>query len=373
MDKKILISGAGPVGLAAALFLRSQKIPVRIFDVLTEPHRQSKALAVNPRTLQLLEGCGVTEKMLERGLRISTAQFWRDGEVFAELSISQLHHRYPFMLALSQATTERLLTKALIDLETPVERGMQVTHCQNTGEGVELEVQDQKGRKELLRGMKLLAADGAHSLIRHELNIQFDGSTDEQEWSLLDIPLQTKLREDCAHAFFPRQGGFVFMIRVVEDLRQEKSITPLWRIISNFADPLEHLREIEAEGTPLWESTFKVSHRLNRRLSVGNIFFMGDAAHIHSPVGARGMNLGIEDAWTFSELFREGRLREYDSLRRRVDRKVVRNVDRLSHLAVGDSALLRQIRRPVLEFLTHFSPLRQNLIRAMTGTDHSAL
>jgi 2-polyprenyl-6-methoxyphenol hydroxylase-like FAD-dependent oxidoreductase len=90
---------------------------------------------------------------------------------------------------------------------------------------------------------------------------------------------------------------------------------------------LSRLVEAEQAGQPVWESNFHISHRINATLAKGNVYFAGDAAHIHSPVGARGMNLGLENAWVFAYLVKTNQLHKYDRLRRPVDRQVVRRVE----------------------------------------------
>jgi len=374
MKNEIFISGAGPVGLAAALFLKRQGISVRIFETLEEPVQKSKALAVNLRTLEILETTGVTEKMLQLGLPMKGAHFWRDGKIEASLSLEPTPHGYPYMLALSQAVTERLLTESLSDLGVKIERGTTVTDCKNTDDGVEIEIQKSAGKKEALPGAKLIAADGAHSLIRQKLGVDFPGSTFDKEWYLLDVRLATILPQDHAHLLFPKAGGFIFLLRVVEDLRLPLEAAPIWRIISNFPKPEESLQEhidgLRVDGAPVWQSQFRVSHRINEHLAVKNIFFAGDAAHIHSPVGARGMNLGIEDAWTFSQFLQRGHLDHYDSYRRKVDQSVVKKVDLLSRLAVAEQPALRLLRSPLIRFLFNCGPARHLLIKAMSGTDH---
>jgi 2-polyprenyl-6-methoxyphenol hydroxylase-like FAD-dependent oxidoreductase len=124
-----LIVGAGPVGLAAALFLRRQGSSPRIVEMLDEPVHESKALAVNPRTLDILDETGVTGRMLDIGLPIREAVLHRNGKVVASISLAGIHPRYPFMLAISQATTERLLAGALKEAGGHVDRGVKLVGC----------------------------------------------------------------------------------------------------------------------------------------------------------------------------------------------------------------------------------------------------
>jgi 2-polyprenyl-6-methoxyphenol hydroxylase-like FAD-dependent oxidoreductase len=132
-----LVVGAGPVGKAAALFLAREGIPTRIIDSVAQPSEHSKALAVNPRTLEILESTGITEKMLKIGHRIRAVPFRFADKPPTLPSLQQLKHKYPFMLALSQATTERLLNEALEAAAGKVERGISLVTCRNAACGVE--------------------------------------------------------------------------------------------------------------------------------------------------------------------------------------------------------------------------------------------
>jgi 3-(3-hydroxy-phenyl)propionate hydroxylase len=133
-----IIAGAGPVGLGAALFLARQDRSTRLVEMRDEPAARSKALAVNPRTLTILEPTDVTRQMLELGSPIHGVQFHRSGHVIAALSLAGIHPKYPFMLALSQATTERLLPRALEAAGGVIERGVRMVKCRNLADGVEV-------------------------------------------------------------------------------------------------------------------------------------------------------------------------------------------------------------------------------------------
>ena len=109
------------------------------------------------------------------------------------------------------------------------------------------------------------------------------------------MPLRTTLAADQAHVFFLDGGDFLFMFRVVDDKRKDEGGEATWRVIGNRPDPLDQLVEAEQAGPPVWASSFHISHRINTTLAVKNVYFAGDAAHVHAPVGARGMNLGLEE------------------------------------------------------------------------------
>jgi 2-polyprenyl-6-methoxyphenol hydroxylase-like FAD-dependent oxidoreductase len=366
-----IIAGAGPVGLGAALFLARQGRSTRLVELLDEPTTQSKALAVNPRTLSILEPTDITRQMLELGSPIHGVQFHRSDRVIAAVSLAGIHPKYPFMLALSQVTTERLLARALEAAGGVVERGVRMVECRNLTDGVEVVlVAAAGGVREVVKGPWLLAADGAHSVVRHHLGIDFAGSSFSRDWHLADTPLRTALDADHAHVFFLGKGRFLFMIRVVDDIEKGGTEDSVWRIMGNFPEPLSRLVQAEQAGPPLWTSSFHISHRINATLSVGSIYFAGDAAHVHSPMGARGMNLGLEDAFVFAELVRTGRLDEYDRLRRPIDGEVVRRVEFLSQVVSAESWFNWLVRSFVLPRAVRIPFIRSRMVGTVTGLDH---
>jgi len=369
-DRPVIV-GAGPVGLGAALFLARHGRVARVVEMREEPSQQSRALAVNPRTLDILEPTGVTSRMLERGSRIHGVRFYRDGRIIAGLSFAGMHPRYPFMLALSQATSERLLSEALEAAGGEVERGLWMVECRNVPGGVEAELEPTAGGpREVARCPWLLAADGARSTARQQVGVEFVGSSFPREWHLADVPLRTELAADHAHVFFLDGGAFYFMIRVVDETLNDRVGQPVWRVMGNRPEPLSQLIQAEPAGPPIWTSCFHVSHQIGATLSAGNVYLAGDAAHLHSPIGARGMNLGLEDAWVFAELVRTDRLRAYDQFRRPVDQRIVRRVEQLSRLVSAEAGFTRFLRGFVFPPAVKLPFVRGLMVRTVSGLDH---
>ena len=371
MDQPLIV-GAGPVGLGAALFLARQGQKSRLIEMRAEATTQSKALAVNPRTLTILEPTGITEKMLAMGSPIRGMQFHRGGRVVVNLSLGDVHPKYPFMLALSQATTERLLAEALVEAGGQIERGIEMTECRNVGQRVEAVFQPAGGggQQETVDVPWLLAADGAHSTARRQMNVDFRGTTFDDVWYLADAQLKTTLPSDRGHIFFYDQSAFLFVFPVINDKRTDDPSRPIWRILGNRPDPCSYLAAGELVGEPIWSSSFRVSHRIDAKLSAGQVYFAGDAAHIHSPMGARGMNLGIEDAFVFAQLATKGRLAEYNALRHPVDARVVHQVEFFSRLMSQHSWYFDLIRRYVFPTLVK-TPLQARIKQTVTGLDHA--
>ncbi len=226
-----------------------------------------------------------------------------------------------------------------------------------------------RGNTELVRPPWILAADGAHSTVRESLHIGFPGHTLPEAWSLMDVPLEGGIDPTAAHIRLFDDGGFLFMLRTVTDVRTERP-PYVWRLIGNGPDLFGRLRDARPAGEPLWSSSFHISHRIADHLCRGKAFLAGDAAHIHAPIGARGMNLGIEDAWVFAELAAKGRLDHYDHLRRHVDHDVVRRVEALTTLVLGEAPWLRGLRNLMLPAVLNL-PLRTQILRTMAGLDHA--
>ena len=366
-----LIVGAGPVGLGAALLLRKAGISARLVEAAEQPPEHSRALAVNPRTLELLEASGVTRKMLAIGLRIRGVRLRLGARHTGWLSLHTLKHKYPFMLALSQSATERLLMQALQAAGGAVEWSTKLMGCRFAEGHVEAEIEHAPGGAlETYRTPWLLAADGAHSTVREALSMKFDGSSFAKPWYLADVPLATRLEENLAHVFLQESGAFVFMLRVVDETSEQKPGPKLWRVISNQPQAIQAPPEAQAAGAPVWTSEFHIAHRMNEHMQLGNIYFAGDAAHIHSPLGARGMNLGLEDAWVFSQLAASGRLNEYEALREDCDRRVVRRVEGLSRTIVGETVAARITRTLFFTTFIKLPFLRSMFLRTATGLDH---
>lgn len=366
-----LIVGAGPVGLAAALLLTQAGRTPRLVEMRPDPSMLSRALAVNPRTLDLLEPSGVTARMLELGSPMRGVRLSRGDRTIAEITFEGIHPRYPFMLALSQATTERLLTQALVAAGGRIERPVRLTGCRTDAGTVEATIRDERtSTTETSRHPWVLAADGAHSAVRESMGMGFPGTAFTDDWHLADVPLRTDLDPDRGHVRFLDDGAFVFLIRVVDDQLHAPEGALLWRIITNRPDPVSQVIGAEPAGPPIWESRFRIAHRIASTFASGDVYLAGDAAHIHSPIGARGMNLGIEDAWIFTQLALRHRLAEYAALRRPVDQSVVRRVELFSKAVAAESGMLRFAREHLLPIALGIAPIRRRFMAMATGLDH---
>jgi 2-polyprenyl-6-methoxyphenol hydroxylase-like FAD-dependent oxidoreductase len=361
----VLIAGAGPTGLAAALFLAHRGVAVRIIDAAREPSTTSKALLVNPRTLEILHDSGVAARVMTEGRRIAGICMHRGGKLVAHIDALKLLPGQP-LISLSQARTEALLTEALERRGVIVERETSLQTLQQDTDRVLMTLRHADGREETTTAALALGADGPRSTVRQQLGLAFEGTTLPESWQLWDLALHTTLDPQCAHMVLLPEG-FIFMASLENGL---------WRVVSNGADPLAQLPDHAELGPIAWQSTFRIGHRLASRACVGRVALGGDAAHIHSPLGARGMNLGIEDAWVFAHCAADAldgslqRMRDYALLREPVHHQVVKKIATMTRVFRGRPAALAAIRNVVAPHVVQLPAVQRLIASTVSGMDH---
>lgn len=357
---EILIVGAGPTGLSAALFLSQRGHRARIVEKALERQPWSKAFGVNARTLSLLSESGVTSRFIENGRRLERLNLHRHGRVLATLRLNEVAAPFPFLLVQSQADSERLLEAALIERGVHVENGVEVVAIRKQGGKTMVEVRSSRTQGTISADC-VLAAEGASSLVRKSLGITFDGDADQKPWRLYDVELDgVPIHHDEATIFLHDLGG-MFLVRHHDNV---------WRVLGNVPDMLTHLPPGTTVGKIHWESDFRISNRVAGRFAEPPVYLAGDAAHIHSGIGARGMNLGIEDAYVFAECYHRGQLDRYDRLRRPVVEKLVGQIKRAMAMPNPSSAPGRIVRSAPWLVPIVFSLVRKPAQRWVLGLDH---
>lgn len=353
---RVLVVGAGPVGLSAAIALTQSGFAVRIVDKAPEPAQESRAVAVHARTLDLLDRFGVAADLIDAGVRLNGIQLIAGGKRAATVDMRRLDHRFAFLLALPQYETEAILSAHLAAEGVIVERSVAVTELYQDARRVNVAFSIAHNRQEETFDW-VVGADGAHSLVRHALGLEFPGAAYPTTWSLADVDLRGasmawgELRLD-------RGRPVLFRIPIGPGRH---------RLISNAPDVLDRVPRRWRPGALHWSSDFTVSHRHVARQGVGRVWLMGDAAHIHSPAGGRGMNLGIEDAVTFARFLRAGRLKDWARWRWRKGEAVLKESDRLQRFATATGPLAREWGPRLAGLALKVPALHRRFVRRQAG------
>jgi 2-polyprenyl-6-methoxyphenol hydroxylase-like FAD-dependent oxidoreductase len=358
-EQSILIVGAGPAGLTAALEFARRGYRPRIIDKAPGPVENSRALGVNSRSLEILEPSGATEALLAIGnpLRRVDVVDSHARRILA-LRIDRLRHRFPFMLVVPQSETERILIGILEKFGIEIEWNTELMDLMWFGERFEATIATEFA-SETLAPDCLIGADGVHSTVRELSRILFEGEAYPAVFAIADI------RYD-----FPRDAGVATIEVFPGGAVATFPINELtFRHVGTSGDVIELVKNRRSASEVLWHASLNVGLRTVSTFQRGGVFLAGDAAHTHSPVGARGMNLGIEDAGWLAHLFAQGREAEYTSIRHPVARKVVRRARRQTDLLFQHAALSPILLRRLGRSCLRLPFVEQIVLRRLAGLD----
>jgi 2-polyprenyl-6-methoxyphenol hydroxylase-like FAD-dependent oxidoreductase len=354
----VLIVGAGPTGLTLAAQLRSFGVPLRIIDRTATPAHESRALAVQARTLEILQSLGLGEALAARGNPSARLALHFEGNAAAQVQLGGFaakDTRFPFILFVSQAETEDLLSTHLTESGATIERGVELLSTTPGEDAVHCVLRHASGRDEAVRARYLVGCDGAHSAVRKQAGIPFEGEAYLQDFMLGDVDADGPIEPDVLHSFaskgrvamfFPLRAPAKWRVIAMGPRRKNPDVAPRQteESLTRGDLSLDELQGAVGPATagsvtvrdPVWLTHFRLHHRQARRYRNGRVFLAGDAAHIHSPVGAQGMNTGMQDAWNLGwklALVALGRadqklLDTYEAERWPVGRNLLRYTDR---------------------------------------------
>jgi 2-polyprenyl-6-methoxyphenol hydroxylase-like FAD-dependent oxidoreductase len=304
-DADVLIAGAGPTGLVLALWLKRMGVRVRIVDKTAEPGTTSRALAVQARTLELYQQAGLADALVERGRKVVAANLWVAGEkaghvVFGDLGAGL--SPFPYAIVFPQDEHERLLIDRLAASGTEVERRTELLSFEDSGGRVLANLKRPDGAMESCEVAYIAGCDGAHSIVREALHIGYPGGAYSHLFYIADVEASGPTMNGELHlALDTTDFLFAFPLkgedraRLIGTMREDVAHQPetlSWKDVSKGV--VDRMR-INVERVN-WFSTYRVYHRVADHFRMGRAFLLGDAAHIHSPVGGQGMNTGIGDA-----------------------------------------------------------------------------
>src|SRR5262245_41486206 len=386
-DRPVLIVGAGPTGLVLALWLTRLGTSVRIIDKTAEPGTTSRALAVQARTLEFYHQVGLTDAVIAGGVKIANLNFWVQGARAARVPLQRLGEGlspYPFALVFPQDAHERVLIEHLDAVGVRVERQTELLRCAQHDGGVRAALRRRDGSEEICEAAYLAGCDGASSTVRGELGIGFAGGTYMGLFYVADVEATGPATDEEPHldledadflVVFPLQGrGRVRLIGTVRDLPGGEPGTLTFADVKGKA--MDRLKLSIAQVN--WFSTYRVHHRVAHHLRAGRAFLLGDAAHIHSPVGGQGMNTGIGDAvnlaWKLAAVLQDGApdtlLDTYELERITFARRLVATTDRGFTLATTRGLIARWMRTRLVPLLVpllfRLSPWRRFLFQTLS-------
>jgi len=373
-DTDVLVIGAGPSGLTLAASLVKQGVATTVVDRQAAGANTSRAAVVNARTLVVLDDLDVSRRLVKEGIHAPRFTI-RDGRrTLIPVDFSVLPTDYPYSLMVPQATTERLLLERLTELGGTVLRPKTLASLIQDADGVTATFDD----GELIRARYVVGADGMHSIVREQAGIGFEGGAYQESFTLADVRLRGEAPPDEVILFWAKAG-----LTVVAPLPGD-----IYRIVAPVADApeepsaafVQQLLDERGLGAGrmvvtdvVWGSRFRIHHRVADTYRAGRLLLAGDAAHVHSPAGGQGMNLGIQDGVALAGALAavlagasDSVLDEYNATRRPIAHQVVEMTDRLTRLATLPRAA-RPIRNTAIGLIGRVPSVQRALAMRLSG------
>lgn len=364
--------GAGPTGLTLAASLLIKGVRVILVDRQSEGANTSRAAGVNARTLEVLGALDVTTRLRKEGIEAPRFVIRDGNKVLVDVDFSSLSTDYPFTLLVPQCTTERLLLDRVRELGGDVTRPKVLSTVTQDADGVRATFTD----GDVVLARYLVGADGMHSTVREQAGIGFSGGAYEHSFVLADARLSGDAPIDEVRLFWASEGltvvaplpaGTFRIVAPVDDAPEVPSTQFVQELLDDRGPGGITVTEVT------WGSRFRIHHRVADTYRAGRILLAGDAAHVHSPAGGQGMNLGIQDAVVLADALAgvldggpAALLDEYSAARRPIAHRVIVLTDRLTRLATMPR-LLRPARNTLLGIIGRSSRATRALAWQLSG------
>jgi 2-polyprenyl-6-methoxyphenol hydroxylase-like FAD-dependent oxidoreductase len=371
----VLISGAGPAGLTAAIALADAGVDFVLLDRQAEGANTSRACVVHARTLEVLAELGVTERLTELGVMVPTFTVRDGATVLAKVPFGGLPTAYPYTLMVPQDRTEAVLLERLREAGGDVHRPYEVTAVAGDDTGVTVTVQDADGAASSVRARYVIGADGMHSTVREQAGIGFTGAAYGESFVLADVRMSWPLDREEVSLHLSPEGVTVVaplpgaddhyrLVATVAEAPEKPDIAEIQSIVDKRGPEGSRSRVTEV----LWSSRFRVHHRVADHYRAGRVLLAGDAAHVHSPAGGQGMNTGIQDAVALGRLLArvlagepDALLDTYETTRRPIATGVVAFTDRMTRMATLRPRPARLLRNTVMKLAFGLPPVRAKM------------
>ncbi|MFD5176234.1 FAD-dependent monooxygenase [Nocardia sp. NPDC058379] len=371
----VVIVGAGPAGLTAAIVLAEAGVDHVLLDRLSEGANTSRAAVVHARTLEVLDELGIAKELLARGIQVPTFKVHDGPKTLATIEFGDLPTAYPYTLMIPQDVTEQVLLDRLHALGGTVHRPVTVARVADENGHVTVEYRTADDTTGTITADYVIGADGMHSAVRDQAGIGFTGDTYPASFVLADVRMSWPTPRSEVSLHLSPEG--VTVVAPLPDPAEER-----YRVVATVDEAPEHPTRddiqtlLDARGPAgevrvdevLWSSRFRVHHRVADHYRAGRILLAGDAAHVHSPAGGQGMNTGIQDAALLARLLAkvvagepDALLDEYETVRRPIALDVVAFTDRMTRMATLQSSPARTARNSALRLLTGIPAVRGKL------------
>ena len=376
-DLEVLIVGAGPVGLFLANECARRNLRWRLIEERSSQSEHSKALAIFPRTLEIFDMAGIVAPFLEKANRVTKVAVMTHDHTLAHMKFEPEESPYSFVAMVPQDVTERLLVEELRHRGGAVEYETKFVSAEQHEHGVDVTL-EHRGESSRVKALFVVGCDGAHSAVRHLLNLPFEGAEYRGSFLLADVETNDALPADELQ-LCPSEFGPVAIFPMSSTRRR---IVATIGQVEGEAPSLELVRRIVAQRAPSqiearslhWSSYFRIHHRQVARLREGRMFIAGDAAHIHSPFGGQGMNTGLHDVWNLAwklDLFLKGRgnqelLDSYGRERLPVIKNVIATTDHLTRIMGTPNKFAQALRDTVIPMVSRLAPFQHAFVQRLS-------
>lgn len=351
----ILIAGAGPTGLTAAIELARRGIMPRIIDRKVDPLPLSRAVGINGRSLTLLEKSGISGRLMAEGIQVRRARLHHGARLLAEIRLDCVDHKYNFMLCLPQDRTEAILLDRFRELGGEVEFGVRLDRLVQRDGGLEVTLRHQSvDHTEATDYGMVLGADGTRSAVREAAGISYDGFDLDGVWGIADVESAAWPYHDRFCGFILPAGGMVVVLPIGPHR---------YRVVANRERAFEQIPGGMPVDKVRREGQFDIAIRQAPTYRQGRIFLAGDAAHCHSPAGGRGMNLGVADAVSFARRMAGDDLDGYSAERHAHGQSTIRASESGRRALTTANPFVRPVVRTVIRAVGRMPFLQKRVVR----------